>query len=132
MAKDDELVVPGAPASWSPPEKPTTKFAQLVVRIHQSSKLVRYFTYIVPVAVILLIPLLLGALVFPDASVGGVEMLWFCVWLMIAWLSLWGGRVRCPCSIADRNSIDADLPLDYCRLHSPSSQRNCQRLHHEQ
>lgn len=62
-------------------------------QIHESSVFVRYFTYIVPVALILLIPLLLGALLFTETDVGGVELTWFMVWLEVVWLSLWAGRV---------------------------------------
>ncbi len=72
---------------------PSTRFAKVVKRIHSSSFLVRYFTYIVPVVAVLLIPLLLCELVFPKASVGGVSLTWFSIWLEIIWLSLWAGRV---------------------------------------
>ena len=49
--------------------------------------------YIVPLVVIILIPLLIGGLLFKRATVGGVRLLWFCVWLEIVWLTLWGGRI---------------------------------------
>ncbi|KAJ9648457.1 hypothetical protein H2199_001312 [Coniosporium tulheliwenetii] len=62
-------------AMYKPPENPTTKFAQFFKRVHESSFLIRYFTYITPLVLVILIPLLLGALVFPDATVGGVELL---------------------------------------------------------
>jgi hypothetical protein len=78
---------------YKPPENPTTSVAKFFKYIHSSSFIIRYFTYIVPVVVVLLIPLLLGALVFKDASVGGVRLLWFSVWLEIIWLTLWAGRV---------------------------------------
>lgn len=42
---------------------------------------------------ILLIPLLLGALLFTNATVGGVELVWFMIWLEIVWLTLWAGRL---------------------------------------
>lgn len=80
-------------ASYKPPEDPSTSLAKFAKQIHNSSFLVRYFTYIVPIVLILLIPLLLGALVFKEAHVGGVSLLWFCVWLEIVWLTLWAGRV---------------------------------------
>ncbi len=80
-------------AIYRPPENPSTKASKFLKRVHESSFLIRYFTYIVPIVAILLIPLLLGALVFPDASVGGVRLLWFSVWLEIVWLTLWAGRV---------------------------------------
>jgi hypothetical protein len=89
-------------AVFRPAENPSTRFARVFKRIHNSSVLARYFTYIAPVVAILLAPLLLGALVFKDASVGGVELLWFSVWLEIVWLTLWAGRVRTPLAKRER------------------------------
>ncbi|MCJ1388020.1 hypothetical protein MMC18_000864 [Xylographa bjoerkii] len=80
-------------AVYRPPDHPKTTLAKLFKKIHNSSSLIRYFTYITPVVIILLVPLLLGALVFRDATVGGVELMWFSVWLEIVWLTLWAGRV---------------------------------------
>lgn len=80
-------------AVYKPPERPNTKLSAIVKKIHQSSFIVRYFTYIVPVVLILLIPLLVGALRFKTANVGGVELMWFSIWLEIVWLTLWAGRV---------------------------------------
>ncbi|KAI4273215.1 MAG: hypothetical protein L6R38_006384 [Xanthoria sp. 2 TBL-2021] len=80
-------------ATFKPPDNPTSKFAKTFKRIHESSFLVRYFSYIVPVVLLILIPLLLGALLFKEATVGGVRLLWFCVWLEIVWLTLWSGRI---------------------------------------
>ncbi|KAK1142781.1 hypothetical protein N8T08_007413 [Aspergillus melleus] len=80
-------------AVYNPPENPNTSFAKFIKKIHESSFIVRYLTYIVPLVVILLIPLLVGALAFPDANVGGVQLLWFSVWLEIVWLTLWAGRI---------------------------------------
>ena len=76
------------------PDDPSNKLALFFKKVHNSSFIVRYFTYIVPVVAILQVPLLLGALVFKNASVGGVKLLWFSVWLEIVWLTLWAGRVR--------------------------------------
>ncbi|KAI9761961.1 MAG: Cell cycle checkpoint protein rad17 [Chaenotheca gracillima] len=84
-------------AVYKPPENPTTTASKLFKKIHNSSFLVRYFTYITPLVVLILIPLLLGALLFKDASVGGVKLLWFCVWLEIIWLTLWAGRIVAKC-----------------------------------
>jgi hypothetical protein len=80
-------------AIYKPPEKPNTQIAVFVKKLHQSSFLVRYVTYISPVVLLLLIPLLVGALEFPNASVGGVQLMWFSIWLEIVWLTLWAGRV---------------------------------------
>lgn len=80
-------------SGFRPPEHPEGKFAKTFKRIHESSFLVRYFMYIVPLVLIILIPLMLGVLVFKRATIGGVRLLWFCVWLEIVWLTLWGGRI---------------------------------------
>ncbi|KAI4137474.1 MAG: hypothetical protein LQ341_005128 [Variospora aurantia] len=80
-------------ATFRPPENPAGRVAQTFKKIHDSSFLIRYFSYIVPVVLIILIPLLLGALLFKQATVGGVRLLWFCVWLEMVWLTLWSGRI---------------------------------------
>jgi len=81
-------------ARYSPPEHPTTNVSKFFKKVHNSSWLVRYFTYITPLVLLILIPILVGALAFPNADVGGVELSWFGIWLMIVWLTLWLGRVR--------------------------------------
>jgi hypothetical protein len=80
-------------AVYKPPESPNTRLSAFVKKIHQSSFMIRYLTYILPVVLLLLIPLLVGALAYPNASVGGVKLMWFSIWLEIVWLTLWAGRV---------------------------------------
>lgn len=82
-------------AIYKPPEHPSTKIAKFFKYIHGSSWLIRYFTYIAPVTIILLIPLLIGALlpIGQHANVGGVRLVWFGIWLEIVWLTLWLGRI---------------------------------------
>ncbi|PWW79266.1 hypothetical protein C7212DRAFT_272790 [Tuber magnatum] len=82
---------------WRPPKRPATKFGKVLKAIHGSSVLVRYFTYIIPLVLILLVPLLLGALMFREATVGDVYLMWFMVWLEAVWLSLWAGRILAKC-----------------------------------
>ncbi|XP_014560004.1 hypothetical protein COCVIDRAFT_23706 [Bipolaris victoriae FI3] len=80
-------------ARYKPPENPTTSFSKFFKKVHNSSWLVRYFTYITPMVLLILIPLLVGAFAFKEATVGGVKLIWFSIWLMIVWLTLWAGRV---------------------------------------
>ncbi|KAF2277511.1 uncharacterized protein EI97DRAFT_295950 [Westerdykella ornata] len=84
-------------ALYQPPESPTNKLAKFFKRVHQSVWIVRYFIYITPVVLIILIPLLAGALEYTTASVGGVRLMWFCIWLEIVWLTLWAGRILAKC-----------------------------------
>lgn len=82
---------------YQPPAKPATKLAKMFIKVHRSSFIVRYLCYITPVSLILLIPLLLGALLFKDTTVGDVRLMWFCIWLEIFWLTLWLGRIIAKC-----------------------------------
>ncbi|KAJ5217992.1 uncharacterized protein N7498_000091 [Penicillium cinerascens] len=84
-------------AVYKPPESPNTKLSAFVKKLHQSSFIVRYVTYTVPVVLILMVPLLVGALKYPNASVGGVRLMWFSIWLEIVWLTLWAGRIVGKC-----------------------------------
>lgn len=80
-------------STFRPPEHPDGSFGRMFKRIHDSHWLIRYFMYIMPLVLIILIPLLMGGLVFKRATVGGVRLLWFTVWLEIIWLTLWGARI---------------------------------------
>ncbi|CCU81290.1 mechanosensitive ion channel [Blumeria hordei DH14] len=75
------------------PADPTTSLAKLFKKIHQSSVLVRWIVYIMPVTLLLSIPLILGLLVLKEATVGDVEFFWFGVWLEVVWLNLWLSRL---------------------------------------
>jgi small-conductance mechanosensitive channel len=92
-------------AKYKPPENPNTTASKFFKKVHNSSWLVRYFTYITPMVLLILIPLLVGALAFPDATVGGVTLTWFSIWLMIVWLTLWLGRVSAFASLMNAANI---------------------------
>lgn len=115
-------------AAFKPVEHPTGNFAIFMKRVHESSFLIRYFTYIVPLVLVILIPLLLGALVFKRATVGGVRLMWFCVWLEVVWLTLWGGRVGNLSTCAWHLLIQY---ADSCKG-APLACRHCLELVHEQ
>jgi hypothetical protein len=94
------------PSVYRPPDNPNTSLGRIFKKIHGSFWLVRYFFYITPIVVIILVPLLLGALLFKKATVGGVKLDWFCIWLEIVWLSLWAGRVSfLSCKTIDHHRL---------------------------
>ena len=84
---------------YKPVEHPSSGFGKVIKRIHGSHWLIRWFTYITPLTLILLVPLLVGALAFPhkELVVGGVYLTWFMIWLEIVWLTLWAGRILAKC-----------------------------------
>jgi small-conductance mechanosensitive channel len=85
--------------AYKPVEHPSSRAGKVLKRIHNSHWLIRWFTYITPLTLILLIPLLVGALAFPnkELTVGGVYLTWFMIWLEIVWLTLWAGRIIAKC-----------------------------------
>jgi hypothetical protein len=89
----DTTPIPENTKVYRPPENPSNKFALLFKKIHNSSWLVRYFFYISPLTLLLLIPTLFGLLLFQRNTVGGVKLFWFGIWLEIVWLTLWLSRV---------------------------------------
>lgn len=61
-------------------------------------RFLRYIVYTIPGAVILLIPVLLGALALDKQNravggTGGVYIMWFGIWLEIVWNSLWVSKM---------------------------------------
>lgn len=85
--------------AYAPPAHPSNRFAQFAKSVHDSFWIIRYITYIAPLTLILLIPILIGFLVKGgrNYSVGGVQLPWFFIWLEIVWLTLWAGRLLAKC-----------------------------------
>ena len=100
---------------YQPPANPTTKVAKFFKKIHNASFLVRYFCYITPLVLLLLIPLLFGLLLFQQSTVGGVKLFWFGIWLEIVWLTLWAGRVS-PFHL--QYILSSNKNSDSCEMHS--------------
>ncbi|TPX13468.1 uncharacterized protein E0L32_006198 [Thyridium curvatum] len=79
--------------------KPPTALMKLWKKLRSFPRFVRYFMYMTPVAVLLLIPILLDlyAIKYTAAvgGAGGVSLKWFGIWLEVVWLSLWASRLLC-------------------------------------
>ena len=54
----------------------------------------RYSTYILPTAIIILIPIIVGATQVnrTNPKIGGVRLVWFFAWIESVWLSSWAMR----------------------------------------
>ena len=62
---------------------------KLYNRILNFSVVTRYFLYVLPVALIIAIPIVIGATVAKTVHWGGVRILWIWTWVEMVWLSLW-------------------------------------------
>ncbi|KAL7625347.1 hypothetical protein AAE478_004563 [Parahypoxylon ruwenzoriense] len=77
---------------------PPSKLNKVFRGIKGLPRMLRYFLYCLPVTAILLIPIILGKRLPEDqqsviGGPGGVQMMWFGIWLEVVWLSLWAARI---------------------------------------
>jgi hypothetical protein len=71
---------------------------KIFVHIKNLPRVLRYFLYLLPITAILLVPIFLGIFLPADQQTvvggpGGVQLLWFGIWLEVVWLSLWAARI---------------------------------------
>jgi hypothetical protein len=63
----------------------------------KSSIIVRYLIYILPLGICFAIPMIIGATVAPDATIGFVRIVWLFMWLLISWIGLWVSKLFAHC-----------------------------------
>ncbi|KAK4453083.1 Mechanosensitive ion channel-domain-containing protein [Podospora aff. communis PSN243] len=78
--------------------KKKTWLTTLWASLKKFPRVLRYILYALPAAVVLLIPIFLDLFAYdqdanPVGGDGGVELLWFGIWLEIVWISLWATRI---------------------------------------
>ena len=74
-----------------------TAVGKMYKRIFHFSVITRYFLYVAPLAILIAVPLVLGATVTKKATIGGVRLLWFFSWVEILWVSLWVSKLVSQC-----------------------------------
>lgn len=65
------------------------KMGKLYLKILNFSVVTRYFIYVLPLALLIAIPIIIGATAARHAAIGGVRIVWFFTWIEVLWLSLW-------------------------------------------
>lgn len=74
-------------------ENALTQMGQIYNRILNFSIVTRYFLYVLPLAILIAIPIIIGATAVPEASFGHVRVVWIFSWIEIVWLSLWVSKL---------------------------------------
>ncbi|KAL8932029.1 MAG: hypothetical protein Q9211_006571 [Gyalolechia sp. 1 TL-2023] len=74
-------------------EDTLTQMGKIYDRILKFSIVTRYSIYVLPLALGIAIPIIIGATVKKNATLGGVWIVWFFTWLEIVWLSLWVSKL---------------------------------------
>lgn len=72
-----------------------TRMGRFYTKILNFSVVTRYFIYVLPLALAIAIPIIIGATAAPKAKIGGVRIVWFFTWVEVVWLSLWVSKVIC-------------------------------------
>ena len=74
-------------------EDTLTQMGKIYDMILEKSIVIRYLLYVLPLALIIAVPIIIGATAKQNASLGGVRIVWFFSWLEIVWLSLWVSKL---------------------------------------
>ncbi|KAI9820233.1 MAG: hypothetical protein M1827_005855 [Pycnora praestabilis] len=74
-------------------EEILTHMGMVYNKILNFSVVTRYFVYVLPLALLMAIPIIVGATVAKEAKIGGVRMRWVFTWVEIVWLSLWVSKL---------------------------------------
>ncbi|RVX67224.1 hypothetical protein B0A52_09261 [Exophiala mesophila] len=62
-------------------------------KVYNFSVITRYFIYVAPVALAIAIPMVIGATIAQNATIGGVRLVWFFAWIEVVWVSLWVSKI---------------------------------------
>lgn len=66
-----------------------TSMGKIYNKILNFSVVTRYFLYVLPLALTIAIPIIIGATVASKTTVAGVQITWFFTWIEIVWLGIW-------------------------------------------
>lgn len=66
---------------------------KVYLAVYNFSIITRYFIYVLPLALMIAVPVVVGATVAPNARLGGVKIVWFFAWVEVVWLSLWVSKL---------------------------------------
>ncbi|KAN0086333.1 Mechanosensitive ion channel domain containing protein [Elaphomyces granulatus] len=70
-----------------------TRMGKIYKAILDFSVITRYLIYVSPIALIIAVPIIIGATVSPNARIGGVKIAWFFTWVEVVWLALWVSKI---------------------------------------
>ena len=76
-----------------PEDGTMTAMGKIYTKVLNFSIITRYFLYVLPVAIALAVPIVVGATAAPTAAIGGVRLVWFFTWIEVAWVSLWVSKL---------------------------------------
>jgi small-conductance mechanosensitive channel len=70
-----------------------TSMGKIYNKILNFSVITRYFLYVLPLALIIAIPIVIGATAARKTTLAGVQITWFFTWIEIVWLGIWAAKL---------------------------------------
>ena len=71
-----------------------TQMGQIYNKILEFSVVTRYFLFVLPLAIVIAMPIIIGATAAQEATIDGrIRIVWFFSWVEIVWLSLWVSKL---------------------------------------
>ncbi|PGH01578.1 hypothetical protein GX51_05143 [Blastomyces parvus] len=77
----------------APEDGTLNRMGRMYTAILNYSVITRYFIYVTPLALLIAIPIIVGATAAQNAEIAGVRIVWFFTWVEVVWLSLWVSKV---------------------------------------
>lgn len=74
-------------------EDTLTHMGLIYNKVLEFSIITRYFLYVLPLAILIAIPIIIGATAAQNATMGGVRIVWIFSWVECVWLSLWVSKL---------------------------------------
>ena len=74
-------------------EATLNQMGRLYDKILNFSVVTRYFVYVLPLALMIALPIIIGATAAQNATIGGVRIVWLFTWIEIVWLSIWVSKL---------------------------------------
>jgi small-conductance mechanosensitive channel len=75
-------------------EDTITAMGRIYKKVLNFSVITRYLLYVLPLAILLAIPIIVGGPpITKNPTIGRVRLRWFFVWVEIVWCSLWGSKI---------------------------------------
>lgn len=74
-----------------------TSMGKIYDKILHFSIITRYFLYVLPLALAIAVPIVIGATIARKATVAGVQITWFFTWIEIVWLGIWIAKLFAQC-----------------------------------
>ena len=74
-------------------EDTITHMGLIYNKILNFSIVTRYLLYVLPLAILIAIPIIIGATAAQNAKLGGVRIVWIFSWLECVWFSLWVSKL---------------------------------------